>query len=1501
MHAAEFPEARQPASQPSNAGAAHRAAPGRKPLQLLLVQGLAWALPLLGGLTPAALAQNFEERSENPVFVDEPPAVTEGLSQIQTFITSGNLEQAAWLIHRLLEQSPGAVVKSVDDDRLHLPLRQRLLTLLSRSPQLLTAYRDRTEALAKAKLDAGDSLALIRTYPATQVGLEHLVTSARQSALAGYFYTALQQLDDVASFPLTDAQLQSRRETLQLIAAHAAAAGSESAAQNAGAQLEKLGVPIPAAIARAQQPQQPLTLLTPSPTPIGPSTLSKPLATVPFIEPFVPIQPPRFGGMLNQLELIPPYLREGRFWPIVTSSSVVVMQDEKISAFDRISLRQLWSIDPLRAIIGLSEPVNDGTLIDRTTGLRGVNPLHWEEVKQAASIEPLIFAIAGRDIEGFRDNEGDELLIAIDIASGEPRWYRSVQGLDETLATAVVRGPLVAHEGLLHLALARRQPERRQSGALQAAVDPWTGKLIWSTSVGSSGALPFARSTQISDTLVAAEGVIYRSDRMGVIGAYRAGDGLPLWVRTAPAPIQMDLNQPTMPYTVFAPVKIGPAVFVFDGSKQNILKLDAATGALLATRSTMDLRQPLYLLACGGELVAVDEQTLTVVPADETFATAKIRGTGRLGETSSGIRGRVTVAGQGDEQRLVVPIASGLAILDPRELSTITLLKLDGPGSAISTDQGLLTIDDGRVHIYSTWDVASKHLRKQSEADASDPGPAAELLALADRAGEISEILPAALRSVTALEADATGRYELVRQRVVRSLLAIVQRSLVPSSPSATQANEGVKLPVPQLGELIALAQRISRTPSQRASTLLLKADLLRSQSDFTGAMENWHQVQLDRELAAVAFDGRSGATTAGDEARQNMQAQLVASGRSVHAALDRQFDEAVARLAAEPSSPEVIERLTQLAESYRLAQRGPELYLKLASMQQAGPGSLDEARYLERGIQHAERLGSEIDPQIVGELNGRLIKRLIDRKLFTAAADALRRSQRTFAGVPLRVDGQVLDLASIQASLASELTLIRRWPRVGLPGADLSSKQVQMLEGWALLSPLMLSPQPTTHQFAVLQRGDDDSSRVAVFAAPAGALAGQAAESTIPRLAPIWQSKDGPDTWTLLRQDTQSALFIAGSSQGARLVRVDLSSALSQAGQEAAMASAKVWESQPFPLLFPQDPPLLFGDDRIGPRVRFLLEGDRPASELIAATDGRTISLIERTGRIASFDLATGQLLFTQRLPISNIVDADMTAGRLIIAGKVAGQGGALSPNTQAIALVDARSGQLAHLHRTPTDEATWLRVTSRGDVIVGGRRSICNINPESGQQLWTVADHASAASLDAWLIDDRLFVINDDRQLWEISALTGAITPTAIDTSSRLDARLPIDLVGSDAPGGPATLLTSRGVCMIGTGGQVIGGDGLQLRDVMELSVQPACVDQGVLMIGIDPARAASIQSESMAPYKLWLLEATTGKLRGSIPVTIGAIPTRMRILDGHILLSGAASTIVIPASPK
>ncbi|MCP6768950.1 hypothetical protein NL529_29310, partial [Klebsiella pneumoniae] len=80
-------------------------------------------------------------------------------------------------------------------------------------------------------------------------------------------------------------------------------------------------------------------------------------------------------------------------------------------------------------------------------------------------------------------------------------------------------------EGTVIVAARKYQPERRLVSLTLAGLDQQTGELRWARPVGSAGSLPFVVQTLGADGMTVSDGVIYRSDRLGVIGAVEAATG----------------------------------------------------------------------------------------------------------------------------------------------------------------------------------------------------------------------------------------------------------------------------------------------------------------------------------------------------------------------------------------------------------------------------------------------------------------------------------------------------------------------------------------------------------------------------------------------------------------------------------------------------------------------------------------------------------------------------------------------------------------------------------------------------------------------------------------------------------------------------------------------------------------------------------------------------------------------------------------------------------------
>ncbi|MDP1661643.1 MAG: PQQ-binding-like beta-propeller repeat protein, partial [Phycisphaerales bacterium] len=622
------------------------------------------------------------------------------------------------------------------------------------------------------------------------------------------------------------------------------------------------------------------------------------------------------------------------------------------------------------------------------------------------------------------------------------------------------------------------------------------------------------------------------------------------------------------------------------------------------------------------------------------------------------------------------------------------------------------------------------------------------------------------------------------------------------------------------------------------------------------------------------------------------------AGGRGAYAEFDGRFADELAAMGPLAEAP--IGRLEKLEQTYPLAAQGPALWLNIATRYAAGgtlQGQRAQARALERGVQAAERSGAgSVDPAVAGELNGALIRNLLDRSLLAAAADALARAQARFPLVQLTFAGGPLSAEEVRAVIQRDSASGRRWPRVGTPRGD---RPAQVIDGWVLMEPLIRATGGSggtsgagvgaSPPFIVLHKGDERRTQVALFGLKPGQLAGEVAEGAAGALTELWFSQSSGDAWTLVRTDARGALFFVGEQNGGRLVRVDADS-----GKVA-------WQTEPFGTLFPVDPPARFGAGAQPQRT--VIGGEmRSTAEIVLATDDRTICMVERAGRCAAIDADSGQVLWTARLPVTRIADATVSGGQLIAAGEF--------PQPQAdnkldrIALHDARSGTQLAVVATPLSGVRYMRTTSRGDLILGAGGTITAINAadlETAKAAWTLTGHPAANAWEAWLLDDRLFLLGDDRTLWEVSAASGVASPRPIDVQSRLDARTAI-AVWQTATGAVA-FATGRGMALVDGKGNLLGADAVNAQDG---TVMPAVVDGAALLLAPGPQRASGLVmgdpgANNPAAWNLYRLETSGAQMLSTTPIVFASPPLRMVAIDGRIAVSTAAGTVVLDAPPE
>ncbi|HZW05984.1 MAG TPA: hypothetical protein VFF65_02580, partial [Phycisphaerales bacterium] len=1058
-------------------------------------------------LSPAALGQwVVEPKTENPVFVDESPAAVEALARAAEHAAADNLDQAVRTLQRLLDERADEFVPTVGDVSLFESVRSRAHTQLLGNAKLLARYREASAAGARQLLEGGRLEDLVKSRLLTPEGLTAALRLSRKRVLDGQFDSAVMTLLDLTTHPdRSGDQSRAVAEAATLVARYDARPSTRS-------RLTALmgGAAMPAVEPPAESPATP-SLGDGSPATLVEDLVNQPLGTGVFGDASLPIQPLAGASDDAAVAQLPPYARELRYWPAVGERSVYFSNGATVTALDRVSMRRLWSVNGADM---LNLPTDEAEHV--VGAARRPTQNTWEEVVQPvlSAGDSLLVSVVGRDHESLTNGEGVEHLVGIDAVSGTVRYAVPLRSLDPQLADCYARGPLVTDGRVVVVSLLKRQNQRRLMASVLVGVEATTGKRLWTRVVGSAGVLPFYRVATLMDATAAGDGVVYRTDRLGVVGAYTIAEGRSLWVRRLGSKVALDMQQAAFPWMVHRPLVTGAGLVTMSCDRDEVLVLDRDTGKVTARRRAEELGRPEYLVATGTHLVAVGEAALSTVRLDQV-ETGAIKASNRLGG-AGGIRGRVTAAGP----HVLVPSATGVALLDPAAPEQpLRTVKLDAPGSPLALPEGLLVVDDARAHMYCTWAVAATHLKSQVASSPGDAGPATELLLLAERAAHPEELLPAADSALAALEKQSTTteaaslRAAEHRSSMVATLLRAANRSIGKSEqPGATLDTAGIDGAVER-------AARAARTPADRVAVLLTTGEVHESRAQWSEAATAYQRVLEDPILSAAGAPGTLGGTAASYTAVERLARVVRTGGRGSYAVFDERFSQELAALGPVDQVP--VERLEGLAALYPVARRAPALWLGIASRYAATgtqQGQRAQARALERGVQAAERAGGA-DPAVTGELNGTLVKNLIDRSLLAAAADALARAEARFPGAVLTAAGVPLAVADLRAKIQRDLAGALRWPRVGVP-RDGSAPQV--IDGWVLMEPLIRATGGgvsggSNPPFLVMHKGDDRRTQVALFGLKRGQLAGEAAEGATSPLTELWFSESGSDPWTLV------------------------------------------------------------------------------------------------------------------------------------------------------------------------------------------------------------------------------------------------------------------------------------------------------------------------------------------------------------------------------------------------
>jgi len=1397
-----------------------------------------------------ALAQNV-----NPVYVDDSPTAEQVLRQLPRLVAQDSLTEAITIVQRLLDEEPYRLVVDEHDESLYHSVRSRLHRSLLDNPDLLARYRLVQEPLARRLLREGDAQRVARTLLLTPSGALAGLELAQAHYEAARFDAAVAVLAQLENHPDRAGESDVAAQSARLLANIAPLLASESVrtlaavyAKDAGlsgeineSTLAAINAPASARVVSSDL-SAPGAAFTPGellPRPLRSSRISGSgaggLSEVSLLR----------GQRLSAGEPVP------WVFPVLAGDRVLVNDMKQISAWDRVTLERVWSFVPKTEQTMFGNTVN--------TFRRNIN----SSVEDSTSV-----VVAGGVALGItHDRAGTNRpsypkLNALSLTTGEHLWSVQPSQLKQEWHEAIYSSPPVIVGDTVVCSLFQFSPLRRVMAAHAIGLDLYTGKLRWSRLVGTAGVAPSQRMGRVAHLGVSEQGVVYRTDPLGVLAAIDAHTGEPIWLRRLdgePGYAGSGRSAWQQP----SPIVQGSALIVLSPDQLGLFVFDRKTGRAIDERSASVLGYPEYVLRAGSMLVAVGSE-IRVVPMDDVIAAEPV--------TIAGLEdrapGRIRVAGE----ELLIPTRTGAVLIDPRDPAgqrrTVTL---DYPGAPVAMGDQLIVSDGTFIHTYLPWPTAERALLARLGQSPNDPGIALTYAELAYRAGAIDRVVFAADAGLAAV--DRLGNAEKSHAALDR-LYDSLSAMLAADRERGGSLVAAQSISVAQRSELVERLGKAARGPSRRVGYLMEVGRLAELEREWADAASAYQSILLDESLASAQHT----------QGRRRQRAQLAAAEAvsalvREHPRAYRVFDEQAKEIfktlmkSENTASPADYERL---ASRYPVSRTAPEALLHASDLH-AADGHLDQSiQALESAVDALLALSDRREPSkaIVGEIAGRLVRSLAAADRLFAASQTLERIRADKPGIELTYFGEKLDAAILADELASNLANLSRLPRVGNKPVRMS----QVIFGWKIVNSISSrGPVPRDH-LLMYSRQMGSIALFGINSEPTGNLGFDADLVTAGApgtLVPIW-SRPAPKGTnpSLIRLEPSSAILLWGGGESASIEVID------------TVKGSTRWKTLPFGDFFEEEP----ARRRTG-LVETPLDGPSRLSDIMVVIGDQHIALVERTGRAAIFNLATGETVWTAMFDVPVVYEAAMAGGVLVIGGeRPADVGAGEAPGVvPVVASYDIGAHETLDINDGFKSLFRWVRIDRAGRVLVGHDGGVVCSDPKRKTQLWAVDDPAVRLTGDAWLVRERAIILGPDRQIWQIEMDTGELRDAPLQDLSRVGGSSRIDI--NEGAAGEIVFATDRGMIVFDRAGSLIGGDaGAGANRVI-----PPVAGEGVFaMLAID----GSPHFESGSVYRFSMLDAQTGKLVGQADIRLPYDPDSLVLLDGHIIISAGNTTLVYDA---
>ncbi len=1473
------------------------------------------------------------------VYTDEAVGAIESLVRVKELEAADNMTEAIRVLQETLEKEAEQMLPNMDDPRTFETVRVVTHRMLLQSPKLLERYLAQNEPRAAELLEKGEIELVERSFFLTNAGLEATLRLAQTQLERARFHAARITLEQLDKHPARTGAKSI--EAAKLLAQVAAFVGPELVkdrvliwGDGAKVELPKTLVAPKAALAVSRD------AFVPSPWPQWDALDSRPLqsSALGTVAREVDSDPQSILNRNPDEEADIERASPGTAWvmPAVLGETLFVNDGDSLAALDASTLAELWR--------SAQQPITSRrTNEDMYWGMPNSRSL--EDVASATVARGVVVAALGHARGGGRD--GDTRIHAFDAASGRELWAVDPAYLEDRLLGVSVRGAPIIEGDVVVLGVRKPTFLSRVTSLYMIGLDLLTGELLWVRQVGSVGMQPWGRSQTRADTGLLHNGVVYRVDDMGIVGAYEATTGRCLWLRlTQPVP-EMDANQSfnnpevAATYLVHQPVLIGNLLFVVEPTHGSVVALDPLSGRPQARIDERATQRPVqYLLGAGRHLVMITDAGAVFCDATKFSSSNVVRGPAL--ESLAAGRGVVLEERTAQNEpvfKVALPLANNtIAVFDPAKPQAAPEVRaFQASGNVIVTGTpadpaALLIAEPSRLNTFLSWERAEAGLQRRAAASPSDPLPTLTYLELALRMGRYELAPKLSDQAIAILRKPADGvDAETARTRLFNLLASTLSRSRAalsktgnesdsseaaenatpePPAPPTGTARDTVRIegakevqpahqiqvePLRDLALLSQLEQRMSRaadTPVQRVQALLERAFLREFEQKPALAVDALQEVLLDESLAAALLPTSVIAQATGDHrpAGEAATAQLTSLmerwGAQSYAAYDEEAQRLLDQLPANAPPAEV----SDLARRYPLAQASAIAW-KRVGLAFLESGDRESARAaLRKGVACAQsgvRIGRESAGETLSESLSALLT-LADRPGDIQPLQRLlltlhERSPNLTLTTP---SGTQTLLEAANALASNPLEVKRTLPTL----AKKLQPAPQVIEGWNILQSVSNDLAGVSRDVIVMTSRKGD----VVSAFGTSAITG--------RLEQLWK-REIAMTPVVVRVTPEHTVLFWPQAGAASLEAI------------SNITGKSAWKSPSLSMLpgwVTNQPPPAPGSrpDQFNTPLDGIVRGE---DLLFAISNGQragAITICDRRGKAASFSLHDGALLWSAATPLTAIYDLEQSgvqsmnaAEKASVDGKVlfVGAIGNQLETSPAVLCVDLATGKEAwRLSGNMLGRhARFARFTPDNDVLVAVSDGLLRVRGTDGEAMWQANANGVREAMGAWLVPgdakdhsaDGCFVLNGDFQLWRIDPMTGKVGDGPVSTQDRITLPFSATIVGDHL-----ALSSSLGVALVHASGKLSGTDALDSPGRLEPGI--VCQDE---VIVIESGDREQLQTgEVMNSTRLMRLNARSAKLQSEARIVLFESPDAIGVLDNKLLVGQGPFTLVYDFTP-